>query len=62
MFPDAAAKIQLTVKGHPHDFGTYFEVAAWYENQEQMEAALEIEHNLPANWDEAARTELGLVT
>ncbi len=62
MFPAAAAKVTLKVKAHPHDFGTYYEVAAVYSDRAGEEAALEIEHHLPAEWDAEARTELGLET
>ena len=43
---------QLTVKGFPHEFGTYYEVIALYEegNEEQERQALYVEAHLPEFW------------
>jgi hypothetical protein len=50
MEPDGA---RLTVKGFPHDFGTYYEVVCVYneDNEEAVEYALRCESDAPATWD-----------
>lgn len=60
MFPLASKLVTLKVKFHPHDFGSYMEVAAVYDdkNEQSVMAAYEIEANLPATWDDEARAEL----
>lgn len=46
--PDAL----LTVKGFPHEFGTYYEVVVWYdeEDEDQERLALYVEAHLPESW------------
>jgi hypothetical protein len=48
------------VKSFPHDFGTYREVIVMYddENEKEYALALEVEGNVPMNWDEKAKEEL----
>ena len=50
----------LTIKSNPHDFGTYFEVAIKYDedNENQIEVAFEVENNQPEYWDEFAKRQL----
>ena len=51
---------RFTVKGFPHDFGTYYEVVAWYEDELDTatnEAAFEAECG-KGEWDEEALAEL----
>lgn len=50
------AKCRLRVKSHPHDFGSYLEVGADYdpENEAELEDVMWFEANLPESWDEAA--------
>lgn len=50
----------FTVKSFPHDFGTYYEVCLVYDDckDEQAEAMIEIENNLPEKWDSEALAEL----
>ena len=51
--PDGA---RLAVKGFPHDFGTYYEVICWYEedNEEASAYAFRCESEAPATWEEQA--------
>ena len=57
--PDGA---RLKIKGNSHDFGTYFEVACYFdpENEAAATYAYRCEAEAPAQWDDAARMELGL--
>lgn len=60
MFPLASKLVTFKVKFHPHDFGSYMEVTAVYDdkNEQSVMAAYEIEANLPVTWDDEARAEL----
>jgi hypothetical protein len=60
IFPEFPDYCWLSVKGFPHDFGTYYEVIVRYdENDEKAtEFAYNIESNSPANWDDEAKKEL----
>ena len=53
----------LKIKSNPHDFGSYLEVAAVFnpENEQEADWAYGLESELPEFWDEIARQELGLV-
>jgi hypothetical protein len=55
---------RLSIRGNPHDFGTYYEVVCYFENEDETATAyaFKTEANLPMTWDAEARTELGLVT
>ncbi len=48
------------VKGNPHDFGTYYEVAIYYDDNEEAAAeyAYDVENNLPEKWDEQSLAEI----
>jgi hypothetical protein len=61
-FPDLPDGLTLRVKSFPHDFGSYFEVCACFDDQDETaaEAAYMLESNTPESWDEEARAELGL--
>jgi hypothetical protein len=49
----------FVVKSFPHDFGTYFEVVAKYDTDEQeREAAFAAEANSPEHWDADALLEI----
>jgi hypothetical protein len=64
----------LSIKGFPHDFGTYYEVIAYFESGDQslsayegdeeppknksMDEAFNMENNSPARWDDIAIEEL----
>jgi len=55
-FPTA----DLRVKAFPHDFGTYHEVVAYYDNEDEqsIETAYAVEVNANSCWDSIARKEL----
>ena len=44
----------LSVKGFPHDFGTYYEVVVNYDDDDRagLDYALLLEGNSPATWDD----------
>jgi len=58
-FPDGC---WLSIKGFPHDFGTYYEVVAKYDEDDETATkfAYDIENNSPTNWDNEAKKELGI--
>lgn len=58
--PDSFA---LVVKSEPHDFGSYYEVAARYNDNDEKagDLAFWCENNAPTNWDEEAKKELGIL-
>ena len=50
-----ALPCQLFVKGHSHDFGTYYEVVAkLLEDEASQTAAYWLEANMPETWDSEA--------
>lgn len=51
---------RLAVKGFPHDFGTYHEVVAMFNEDDKAscEWAYSIEANMPEYWDETAKIAL----
>jgi hypothetical protein len=57
--PDGA---QLTVKSHPHDFGTYLTVVCYCDDVDPLSSqyALLCDEKLPQLWDALARQELNL--
>jgi hypothetical protein len=61
MHGDEPEGASLRVKGNPHDFGTYYEVACYFDSElpQSVEYALKCE-DLPETWDDEARKELGL--
>lgn len=61
MFPDAEKNgVSIKIKSFPHDFGTYHEVCAVFndENEDALHAAYSMENDLPESWDDAAKAEL----
>ena len=54
---------RFTVKSFPHDFGSYKEVCVVYADhiEEAAEFAYKVENESPAQWDDEAKAELGLV-
>lgn len=51
----------FTVKSFPHDFGSYYEVVAWYnaeEESEAMTAAFDAESSAHPYWDAYAAPEI----
>ena len=59
--PDGA---RLSVKSHPHDFGTYLTVVCFFDpdNRAASDYASRCEAEGPQEWDEEAGRELGLDT
>jgi hypothetical protein len=53
-------EFKLVVKGHPHDFGTYYEVDCRYneDNALAVKAAMYLESHVPDHWDAEAVREL----
>ena len=53
---------RLTIKSFPHDWGNYMEVCGVFDEniEEAVNYVYNIEANLPENWDEEAKKELGL--
>jgi hypothetical protein len=54
---------RLTIKGQPHDFGTYFECAVIFDgdNHAAAEYAIKCENQAPTRWEDAGMSppELG---
>lgn len=50
----------LKIKSFPHDFGTYYEVVCYYddEDEDSRDYAFRCEGELPDKWDNKAREEL----
>lgn len=61
-FPDPPEGVTFGVKHFAHDFGSYGEVVAKYDDddEKQLEFVYQIEANLPDKWDDEARKELDL--
>ena len=60
-FPDAvAAGVYFRIRSNPHDFGSYLEVQAVFDDEDeaQTEWAYIIENELPEAWDDEAREDL----
>jgi hypothetical protein len=53
----------LTIKGQPHEFGTYYEVAVAYddENEEAVKYAYKCENETPTTWLDSQPTEKGIL-
>lgn len=56
-------KIDLRVKSFPHDFGSYYELCAYFDPdiEESVDQAFWLEDNAPQNWDDEAKTKLSQV-
>lgn len=61
-FPEFPDGCWLSVKGFPHDFGTYYEVIVRYDETDEQatEFAYKLEGECPTEWDSEARNELGI--
>jgi hypothetical protein len=60
-FPEAvAAGVYFRIRSNPHDFGSYLEVQAVFDDEDeaQTEWAYTIENEIPEAWDDEARAEL----
>jgi hypothetical protein len=44
---------RLAIKGNPHDFGTYYEVVCYFDDEDEkaVEYAFACESDLPETWD-----------
>ncbi|MGD9613804.1 MAG: hypothetical protein AB7H90_01255 [Alphaproteobacteria bacterium] len=53
---------KLVITSNPHDFGTYYEVAVRFDDRDEEagEYAYKVESEAPVEWDDEARTALGL--
>ena len=53
----------LKVKRQEHDFGFFFEVAVFFEteNQKEVDYMYTLEDHSPTKWDEKAKKELGII-
>lgn len=51
---------RLSIKGNPHDFGTYLSVICYYDERlpDSVDYAFRCESESPDRWDEQARQEL----
>jgi hypothetical protein len=56
--PPGGAYFKIT--SNPHDFGTYFDLAVAYneDDEDETDYMLKIESGIPDNWDEEALKEL----
>ena len=60
-FPEANDKnVRFRIKWELHDFGKYGEVVAEYDstNEDSLNYALNVDWNIPPNWDDEAIEEL----
>ena len=62
VFGEPPEGARLKIKGSSHDFGTYYEVAVSFnvENEIAAEYAFKLEGEGPTEWDQEAKTELGI--
>jgi len=51
---------RLSTKSFPHDFGSYYEVVVYCDDNDSINWAYDLESILPAYWDNEARKELGI--
>ncbi len=60
MFGDEPEGARLKIKGNPHDFGTYYEVVCYYDDENEVAAdyAFQCENEMPEHWDDKAQIEL----
>jgi hypothetical protein len=54
---------RLSLKSHPHDFGTYLTIVCYFDGKDAASAAYaqRCDNECPLVWDEQARAELGLL-
>ena len=59
-FPEIPAGVRIATKSFPHDFGTYYEVVVYFEdeNEEQRDYAYKVEGKIYDYWDDTAIEEL----
>jgi hypothetical protein len=56
IWPDGDFRVVL----NRHDFGSYYDVFAYYSNEHEQNIAFEAESNTPEFWDREAQIELGI--
>ncbi len=63
MFGEAPAGVKVYIKTNLHDFGTYYTLALSFDDEDEVatERAYNVDEKHPAEWDEEALTELGIV-
>lgn len=59
--PPEGSSGRITNKSFPHDFGSYHEVCAVFDDNDKVAVkwAYDLDNNLPKNWDDEALNELG---
>src|SRR5580704_4234816 len=57
--PDYA---RLSVKSHPHDFGSYLTVVCYYDDEDRVSCAYaaRCDAEMPLEWDDGAKRELSI--
>lgn len=60
LFPNPPGGCCVAIKSCPHDFGTYYEVVCYFDDdiEESRHYAYNMENNTPENWDAAAVQEM----
>jgi len=53
-FPDPPQGSRFAIKSFPHDFGSYYEVVVWFDddNEKSVDFAYKVERNLPETWED----------
>ena len=59
-FGEEKGSARLAVKGFPHDFGTYYEVVCFYNDEDETgtDYAFKLEGAPPETWDDEAKRAL----
>lgn len=52
IYADKLDLVTFSIKTFPHDFGSYYDVVVYYDNDEGMNEAYEIEDSYPTDWIE----------
>lgn len=62
LFPHLLGTIDFRMKFFPHDFGSYGEVCVIFDNDNEaaVAAMIEVDNNIPSEWDAEARVEMGI--
>lgn len=63
-FPNLPDGVYFRNKGFSHEFGTYHEVCVFFDDSDdtQIEAAYDVENNLPEKWDMPAQLAIDLAS
>jgi hypothetical protein len=59
---DEPDNVRLSIKSHPHDFGSYLTVVCHYDDRDPVSSAYasRCDNECPREWDDEARKELSL--